>query len=239
MKKYIVVLILACITYQSNAQVLISLLFGDKLNSDKIEFGLEGGANFSHITSLRSTKLLPTFNLGLYFDIELKKNWRLYTGVLVKSNLGTNHLAPADLAQLNATIYNASGDYSQKIGYFMVPVLAKYQFKNRFYLEAGPQAGLRNSGWIEFNSDSSNTTAKIKQKNADDICRFDFGMVGGLGFKIQKTHGMTIGLKYYYGFVDVYKHVDGNNNNSALFIKVNVPIGAGKKKHQESAPVNQ
>lgn len=229
MKKGIFILLLSLFAYQAHSQVLISLLFGDKLNSDKVEFGLEGGTNLSHITALQSTKLLPTFNLGMYFDIQIKKSWRLYTGVLVKSSLGTHHLSLSDLSQLHAATYAASGSYSQKINYFLVPLLAKYQFKNRIYLEAGPQAGLMSKAWVEFKSDSGNTEAKIKEKNTDQVQRLDFGFVGGIGYKIQKDKGMTIGIKYYYGIVDVYKDVEGNNNNSSLFFKLNIPIGAGKK----------
>ncbi|HSY62520.1 MAG TPA: hypothetical protein VK796_11620, partial [Cytophaga sp.] len=118
MKKSIFILLISLFAYQAQSQVLISLLLGDKLNSDKVEFGLEGGANFSHIYSLQSTKYIPNYNLGFYFDIQIKKSWRLYTGVLVKSTLGTNHLSASDLAQLHATTYNAGGDYSQKINYF-------------------------------------------------------------------------------------------------------------------------
>ncbi|WP_018344769.1 porin family protein [Cytophaga aurantiaca] len=228
MKKSIFILLISLFAYQAHSQVLISLLLGDKLNSDKIEFGLEGGANFSHISSLQSTKYVPTFNLGFYFDIQIKKSWRLYTGVLVKSNLGTKELSASDLIQLHASTYNASGTYSQKIDYFLVPVLAKYQFKNRIYLEAGPQAGLMTKGWVEFKSDSGNTTAKIKEKNTDNIHRIDFGFVGGFGYKFQKTQGVTIGVKYYYGLTDVYKDIAGSNNSS-FFIKLNIPIGAGKK----------
>ena len=238
MKKSVVVLLISLFAYQAHSQVLISLLLGDKLNSDKIEFGLEGGANFSHISSLQSTKYLPTFNLGFYFDIQIKKSWRLHTGVLVKSNLGTKDLSTSDLSQLQASTYNASGTYSQNISYFLVPVLAKYQFKNRIYLEAGPQAGLMSTAWVEFKSDSNDTSAKIKEKNTDRIRRFDFGVVGGLGYKFQKTHGVTIGVKYYYGCVDVYKDVAGNNNNNAFFIKLNIPIGAGKKEKAVDTPSN-
>ncbi|MGN6645054.1 MAG: porin family protein [Cytophaga sp.] len=235
MKKSIFVLFVFLFAYHAHSQVLISLLFGDKLNSDKVEFGLEGGTNFSKITSMQSSKMLPTFNLGLYFDIEIKKSWRLYTGVLVKSNLGTKDLSAADLSQLHASTYNASGIYSQKIDYFLVPLLAKYQFKNRIYLEAGPQAGLMTKAWVEFKSDSGGTSAKIKEKNTDQFTRIDFGLVGGLGYKLQKTHGMTLGIKYYYGLVDVYKDVPGNQNNSSVFIKLNIPIGAGKKNLPKAA----
>ena len=37
-----------CITPLASGQVLISLLLGDKLNTGKIEFGLEGGFNWSN-----------------------------------------------------------------------------------------------------------------------------------------------------------------------------------------------
>ena len=52
-----------------HSQVLISLLLGDKLNSDKIEFGLDGGFNFSRIGNLDSSSSYSSFNLGFYFDI--------------------------------------------------------------------------------------------------------------------------------------------------------------------------
>jgi len=53
-------------------QVLISLLFGDMLNSDGLEFGLEGGFNWSKVSGMETNSSLRTFNLGFYFDIRLK-----------------------------------------------------------------------------------------------------------------------------------------------------------------------
>lgn len=40
---------------------------------------------------------------------------------------------------------------------------------------------------------------------------------------------MTIGAKYYYGFIDVYKEKSGTKHNT-FFLKVNLPIGANKAK---------
>jgi hypothetical protein len=37
-------------TQKANSQVLISLLLGDKLNSEKLKFGLDGGVNFATIS---------------------------------------------------------------------------------------------------------------------------------------------------------------------------------------------
>ena len=43
--------------------------------------------------------------------------------------------------------------------------------------------------------------------------------------------GITLGIKYYYGFANVYKGVS-NTNNSSLFLKVNIPIGAAKNNEE-------
>ncbi len=103
---------------------------GDKLNSEGLEFGLEGGFNWSNISGLEANKSLSTFNLGYYFNIRLKNQWYLYTGVLVKSKLGVEKLSANDLNFLQTDVYEEEGDYSQVLNYFLVPALAKYKFKN-------------------------------------------------------------------------------------------------------------
>ena len=229
-KKCITLLVIVLIGFTSHSQVLLSILFGDKLNSDGLEFGLEGGFNWSDISGLDADKRLSTFNLGFYFDIRLKNQWNLYTGVLVKAKLGDHKLSPEDLAFLEITPnLEENGNYSQVLNYFIVPALLKYNFKNRMYIEAGPQFGLMYKSWVEFESDLDNKHIKTKDYNKDKINRLDTGITFGTGYKLIPDTGMTIGIKYYYGFANVYKGVSGSNNSS-LFLKLNVPIGANKKK---------
>jgi hypothetical protein len=40
---------------------------------------------------------------------------------------------------------------------------------------------------------------------------------------------MSLGVKYYYGLTNVYKNESGTKNSS-FFVKLTVPIGAGKKE---------
>ena len=55
-----------------NAQVLITLLLGDALNSEKIEFGLVGGLNRSYILDIEDSEGLNNFDVGFYFHILMK-----------------------------------------------------------------------------------------------------------------------------------------------------------------------
>ncbi len=232
MKKTLFLIFALFIGYTSQSQILIALLLGDKLNSGKIEFGLDGGMNFSTIGNMDSNSWNREYNIGFYFDIKMKNQWYLNTGVLVKSTLGLDKLTDEDLDFLGATTYDAEGDYRQRIGYFLVPALAKYKFDNHMYVEMGPQFGLATKAYIQFESDIDGNEARIKETNTDMINRFDMGLAAGAGYRLLKGLGWTIGIRYYYGFLDVYKDRSGTKNNS-LFLKLNVPIGLSLEKKDE------
>jgi len=230
MKKYILIISFVLIAVIGQSQVLISLLLGDKLNSEKLKFGLEGGFNWSTISGMESSSYTHYFNLGFYFDFKLKNQWRLYTGTLVKSNLGVAKLTPGDLSFLNAGTYpEFEGKYNQVTNTFLVPVFIKYDFKNSFYIEAGPQFGLMHKAYVEFVADEEGMEAKIREFNKDLFNKIDAGVGGGFGYSFFKGEGMTIGFKYYHGFVDVYKDKSGTKNNS-FYLKANIRIGASKKE---------
>jgi hypothetical protein len=236
-KRLLGLTILLLIISTAQSQILISLLFGDKLNSPGVEFGIEGGINFSTISGFDTKHYPHYFNLGFYFDLRIKNQWYLYTGVQVKSSLGVGKLSNNDLIKIGATQYTGldsidlKGDYSHQLSYFIVPIFAKYNFKNRMYIEMGPQAGLMYRSWIQFDSEIIDKEAVIKEENKDQINRIDFGFTGGVGYKLMED-GWTIGIKYYYGLVNVYKNISGTKNSS-IYIKVNIPIGAGKKKEKK------
>ncbi len=245
MKKRLLIVFFLFLSYGMQSQVLIALLLGDKLNTGKIEFGLDGGYNYSNVSGFDTNKKLSEFNLGFYFDIKMKENWYLNTGVLVKSTLGVDELSMNDLEILNTTIYLdqndeiLEGEYSQKMSYFLIPALAKYKFKNNIYAEGGLQIGWMYNSWIQFDSKIDGNTARIKEGNEDLINWFDMGVAVGAGYRLLKGYGWTLGARYYYGFVDVYKDIPGTKN-SALFLKLNVPIGASdemKEKMKEQKAI--
>ena len=63
------------IAVNANSQVLIALIFGDKLNSPSLEFGLTAGLSLSTINNIPEAKYRSALNLGLYFDVRIKDNW--------------------------------------------------------------------------------------------------------------------------------------------------------------------
>lgn len=234
MRNYLLIILLLFAGYTANSQVLISLLLGDKLNSEGLEFGLEGGLNLTNIAEFDSPSMLGNFNLGFYFDIRMKEQLYFYTGVQVKSSFGMRDLSQEDLDYLVPDLvpYNAEGKYNQKLNAFMVPMLLNYKFKNHIYLEAGPQLGWVYNSWVEEKFKEDDVDAKIKHYNKDLLNWFNMGGAIGAGYKLKKGEGMTIGMRYYHAFTDVFETRSGTKNNS-LHFKVNIPIGAGNKDKKE------
>ncbi len=241
MKKYIFLVLFVFGSMASQSQILITLLLGDKLNSESLEFGLDGGVNWTHISGLETKSFARKWNLGFYFNIQMKNQWFLHTGVLVKSNFGVDHLTDNDMNTLGEQIYETldgdrwEGDYSHRMNTFQVPAMIKYKFKNHMYVALGPQFNLSYKSWNQFDSDVEGSDATLKSYNREKINRFDVGIAAGLGYTLFKGTGWTFGAKYYYGFLDVFKDVSGTKNSS-IYAVINIPVGAGKakKKREES-----
>ncbi|NMM50402.1 porin family protein [Marinigracilibium pacificum] len=237
MKKiFVTALIMSTIAFSADSQILISLILGDKLNSGKIEFGLEGGLNMYGQRNLDVGKIAPGFNLGFYFDILLKENLYLHTGVLVKSNSGANGLSPYSLNNPGLDSLLEGGEVKRKLNYFYIPVLAKYKFPNRIFVEGGVQTGLlykANDNFIKDVKDDEDLN--YRNNIRDQYNLFDFGVALGTGYRLIKGNGMNLGVRYYHGLTNVVKkEYEEKNYNYSLFVYVNIPVGAGKAKAEQS-----
>ena len=230
--KKLLLAFLILFSVQARSQILITLLLGDKLNSEWMEFGLEGGLNWATESGFETNAYAQKWNMGFYFNIRVQEHWSVYTGVMVKSNLGVNKLTDTDLITLGAKKIEypvgteIEGDYSHKMNTFLVPILMRYNFKNHIYVAAGPQLGLAYKSWIEFESDIDGYDVAVKHYNREMINMIDAGFTVATGWRMMKGTGWTIGAKYYYGLVDVFKDIP-NTKNSSFFVNLCIPIGAG------------
>lgn len=233
-KKIIISILFSLFVYQGlQSQVLLSILFGDKLNTEKLKFGLNGGFNFSNVSNLPSSKQNSNFNIGFYFDFLLKeeKSWFLHTGVQVKNVMGAKlDPYPLDNRRLDSLFQN--GNVERNIKYFSVPALARYKFNEHLFVEMGPVISMRTRAIDEF-------TATLEDKNdltysndiEDIITRFDFGFMAGIGYGIKALYGMNFGIRYYGGLTDINKTAKGaSQKNSSFNVFASFPIGAGNKK---------
>jgi len=215
----------------ANAQVLISILLGDALNTDKIEFGLIGGLNRSDIYTISDAKAMNNFNLGFYFHILVKNSSYFSTGVLVKSNVGATGMPVYSMNDPDFDAVFNGGTLTKRIPCFYVPILFHQRFNNRWYIEAGPQLGLLHQEVDIFEISKLGGDLKFTLDVIDQYKRIDAGVTGGIGYKFKKqVKSMAVGVSYYYGLVNISDDPAREIKNTSFNVYMKIPIGVGKPK---------
>lgn len=236
MKKGVIIIVLLLFGYQANSQVLISLLFGDKLNSENIEFGLEGGFNFASLDGV-SSKSKRYFNIGFYFDFNIKQDptWVFNTGVIVKSTMGAKDIEVYSLNDEDLDSAFEGGTIERRISYWDVPFVLKRKINDRIYIGLGGMAALRYKAkdvFIQSVIDKKDLNYELDIK--DKTTALDAGLLGTFNFKLKKNTGMNIYFKYYYGLVNINKvESEGKHFNRSVYVGVGIPIGKNAKKEKE------
>lgn len=230
------ILLFVCLATVSHGQVIISLLFGDKLNSGQVEFGLDGGVNYSWQNNVPYGKSYPVFNLGFYFDIKTKHPmWLIHTGVIVVGSMGAGGLPVYSLNNPDLDNSFASGSVDRSLSYFNVPFMAKRKFNNHFYVEAGPMFGLLYGAKDTFSAEVDGQQLTYVKDINDLYRRLDAGVVVGIGYRLMGGNGMNIGIRGYQGFVNVLAVNPGPSvTNQSLYFNIGIPIGAGKAREREA-----
>jgi hypothetical protein len=110
--------------------------------------------------------------------------------------------------------------------------MIKYKTRSNFFVEAGPMLGLMNRSTTDEFLASVNEendlryVVKIKHRYHP----LDAGVIGGLGYRLLGGNGMNIGVRYYYGFVDItIDDTAPDQHNNSFYLAVGIPIGVGKK----------
>lgn len=235
MRSPLLTLLFVFLTTVSHGQVIISLLFGDKLNSGQVEFGLDGGVNYSWQTNTPYGKSFPTFNLGFYFDIKTKyPQWLIHTGVIVVGSMGAGGLPVYSLNNPDLDNSFAGGSVDRSLSYFNVPFMAKRKLKN-WYVEAGPNFGLLYGAKDTFQATVGGNDLTYEKDIMNQYRRLDAGVVVGIGYRLMGGNGMNIGVRGYQGFVDVLEVNPGPSvRNQSLYLTVGIPVGAGKARDREA-----
>ena len=230
-KTLVAIIILLSCTVQGHSQILMALIFGDKLNSDKLEFGLTLGNNFSTISNLDTagnTKwLLKGWNVGLFFNIKLTDKFYLHVAAIPKSTSGFREFptyATGD-STLDGILYKFS--VKRKVNYIHVPMLVRYKTTKGFFCEAGPEINLRTKARDIYEAGLDEGDLTFENDIRDNTRRFDVGLVGGLGWKFKKAFEMDV--RYCQDFLDIDKTGE-KNWNSCVMLNFNIPMGGEKDK---------
>lgn len=232
MKKSIVVAFFVLfLVNMANAQVLIAILFGDKLSSEKFELGIRLAGNFAGLTNITDSKTRRGLGFGLYGTIKMNEKFSLQPELLFRSAMGAKGISPVLTGDPNLDLLIVDADVTTQLTYISIPVLAKYTFRENVSLGIGPQFGILTSAKNKYVAEVFEADDLVFNDNVkSQFQSFDFGLVFNLEFKLQRKKGINVNLRYYLGLTDTIKNNPGDAvKNSVIQIAVGIPMGKKEK----------
>jgi hypothetical protein len=215
------------------SQVLIALVFGDKLNTPNIEFGLNVGGNFSTLANHPDAKYKTGLNLGLYFNFKLGDHLYLHPEFQFMNQMGTRGVDNRDLPGNDWD--DETLETVREINYLTLVFLPRYKLTNQLFFEAGIRGSfLLSADDIWMVKPEERSELYYKDFIRPDLHNFDVGVDTGLGFKFGKGEGVNLSLRYSYGFLNILRDSsEPAEYNRAFHVQVGIPIGVGKENVRE------
>jgi len=227
---------LTCLTAPRSAdgQVLISLLLGDKVSSEKFHLGINMGLNLADLSGIDGAKARTGFNLGILGEWRFARNWYLQPELGVFYYAGATKL-PADVFPPPPELEDSleGDDVKRRLKYFTIPLLVKYGVaENRLHLGLGPQVGFLTSASDTYKGTASTgNKITVDQDIKDSTASTDAGILFNLEWKVRPGFSPSLVARYYLGLVDTIKDNPGDTvYNRVLSIILTIPVGGDPSK---------
>ncbi len=213
------------------SQVLIGLLFGDKLNSEKLEFGFNLSGNFTTQSQVDNDSYGRGLVLGLYIDYKFAENFVLASSLLFKSPKGIKQFGAEEyFYSLPDTIWTNSSS-ARKLKYIELPLVVQYRPVPQFGVGLGIDLSLMTKVEDTFTHNVDDWDIVAKKSVTNFFNRFDVALAAGLNYHFKGNPGVQIRLNYYLGLINVYKESTNRTGyNRTIQLGAMIPIKTGVKK---------
>ena len=216
----------------ASAQVVIGMLFGDKLASDNFNIGFEIGMNLSTVSDLNGAAVTRGTLFGLFGSWRFSEHYHLFTGLLPLSAKGAKDADPIPLNDPVLDPLIAAGKMERNLGYIDIPVLLQWaQHRDGgVRIGAGPQLGILLSANDRYAATTPQGTPVVVENDIEkSVERFDAGIAFDAEYRITGL-GIGIGLRYYQGLTDLLKGSGPSLHNQVLSGSGRITLGGRKPK---------
>lgn len=230
-KRILLSIVLLLLVRVASSQILIALVFGDKLNNERLEFGLNVGLNASTISNVEQASYMAGLNLGMTFVYKINDRFHLNPALYFSYPLGAKGMTVYETPDSNLNELLREARLKRELSYFSLPITIRYRVFGKTFLEFGPQISLNTNAQdifevSMFNDDEVVYTRDLK----DEYKRFDFGLTCGITQKLREQSGVHLTFRYYYGLLDISKNDDfPDQHSSSFYFSAGIPIGGNKK----------
>ncbi len=158
----------------------------------------------------------PGFEAGMYAKLPVTRGFSIQPELLYSLK---------GAKDTYSNFVQGSGEYRFNLGYIQMPVLAVVNLAPNFNRHLGGYAAYLVNANVK-NVDNNGNIEDATELNTGDFNRWDFGLMGGVGFDIEN---FTIGARYSYGLSNIGKNdnLSGDLTKNSKNAGVGVYIGFG------------
>jgi len=208
------------------SQVLVGMLAGGALSSEKFNIGFDIGVNFSTLTGMGDASRYSGPLFGLFADWRFSDKLHFTGGLIPLSYRGATELAPVLLGDPTLDSLTSGGTMSRSMSTIDVPLILKFAPKR----DTGPRVGV--GPQFSFVLGASDRYSAESPAGAGVIVEEDIGdqltnIDAGIAFDLEwRWSLLAIGVRYFYGMTDLVR----DNPGDAVYSRVlagsgRIPLG--------------
>ncbi len=187
----------------SQAQVLIGVLFGEKLSTPTFNMGFEVGLNFSDYEGFADSDRTRHTVFGLFADWRFSENFHFAGAVLPIAGRGADGLAPVLTGDPVFDGQTAAASMERSLGYVEIPLLLKWapQREEGFRIGVGPSFGIVTGANDRYDIVSPDGLHYVLERDiGDDLPGLDMGASVDVEWRFPV---LSIAARYTYGVTDM------------------------------------
>lgn len=208
------------------SQVLVGLLAGGPLSSEKFNIGFDIGVNFSTLTGMGDASRYNGPLFGLFADWRFSERFHFTGGLIPLSYRGANQLPPVSLGDPTLDSLTSGGTMSRSMATIDVPLIVKFAPRKNTgpRIGVGPEFSFVLGASDRYEAQSPAGKAVVVEEDiGDQLKNIDAGFAVDFEWRWPI---LAIGVRYYYGLTDLVR----DNPGDAVYTRVlsgsgRIPLG--------------
>lgn len=236
MKKVLLLAVLVAVLPRPAAgQVLLGILFGDKVTTEKFHLGVDAGLNLSNLSGVDGTGVKPGLLFGLFGEWRFADHFYLQPELLPFFKVGASDLPPGGPTVPPLDSLAAGTSPSRRMNYFAIPIIVKYAvMEKKLHLGLGPQVGFLTGADDTYEGVAANTIT-VTEDVEESLSSTDAGIVFHVEYKFRGQFGASVAGRFYMGLTDTIKDNPGDAVYNRVFsILASIPIGGDPTEEDEA-----
>jgi len=219
----------------ARAQVLLGMLAGGPLASERFNIGFDIGMNFSTLSGLGHAERTNSALFGLFGDWRFQDHLHLGVGLIPISSRGATGLAPRTIGDPSFDSLVAGGTMTRSMGTVDIPVVLRYAPRR----DTGPRIGI--GGQVSFITGAKDRYTATGTTGATGVLEQDIGghladVDAGLSLDVEwRWPLLAIGARYTQGLTDLGLGVGGAASHSRV-LQGSGRIALGRRPQSGGTP---